>query len=148
MSSMSQGQALRLRSKSRLVSNRIGHVTPEFLVAYRSVAAPGAVGIRLFTAPSRCRVVAVDESHTTAGAGASVIDVRKHLEAHDAAPSAALSGANITAVAVIAADADVNVTQDGDLTVANATLEAGDKLMLVTPATLAGVLVQVWLVWL
>ena len=148
MSSLSQGQTLRVRAKSLFGSNRVGAIKADFPIFHRSVAAPGAVGARIFTAPARCRVVAVKEAHTTAGAGSSVIYLRKHLAAHTAAPDAAVSGANIVNVATIPADATVNVTQNGTIVTADATLAAGDKLMLVTPATLAGLLVEVWLVWL
>lgn len=149
MSSLTQGQTLKLRAKSGLINGLVGRVTPEFIVAYRSVAAPGAVGVRLFTAKKACKVVMIDETHTTAGAGASVVTIHKHLAAHVAAPSAALSGANIVLVASIPADATVNVEQEVTLsTVAGVTsMAAGDKLMAVFPATIAGVLLQVYVVW-
>lgn len=150
MSSLGQGQTLRQRARSLFGNNRVGAIKADFPVQYRSVAAPGAVGARLFTAPAPCRVVAIREVHTTAGAGASVISVRKHLAAHVAAPDAALATTNITSVAEVPADATVNVQQSGTLsTVSGVTsLATGDKLMAVTPATLAGVLLDVWLVWL
>ena len=43
-------QSLRFRAKSALRKGRVGAVTPEHIVEFRSVAAPGAVGVVLFEA--------------------------------------------------------------------------------------------------
>src|SRR5687768_9295829 len=133
MSTLSQGPTIRQRAKSRVVANKVGYVTPDMLIAHRSVAAPGAVGTRIFTAPARCKIVAIQMSHTTSGAGASVVSFRKHLAAHVAAPDAALATTNIVSVAEVPADATVNVQQSATLsTVAGVTeMAAGDKLMMV-----------------
>lgn len=149
MSSLSQGQTLRLRAKSGLINGLVGRVTPELLVAYRSVSAPGAVGVRLFTAKKPCRVVMIDMTHTTSGAGASVVAIHKHLAAHVAAPSAALATTNIVLVSSIPADATVNVEQEATLSTVDGVLSlaTGDKLMAVFPATIAGILLQVYVVW-
>ena len=146
MSTLSQGQTLRLRAKSRAASGKVGYINPDELLDYRQVAA-AAQSVRLFVAPAPCKVVAVSEVHTTAGAGASTIDLRKHLAAHTAAPDAALATTNITTVAQAAADGTANVGRTGTLTAANTSLATGDKLMLVIPATVAGILVQVWVQW-
>lgn len=144
MSSLTDGPVVKQRLKSRIDPSRFGAASPEGVISYRSVAAPGAVGIRLWVAECRCKLVEGIEVHTTAGAGSSKIYLRKHLAAHVAAPDAATATTNIVDLISGGAPADstVNVAQDLTLVAADCTFEEGDKLMLVTPATLAGVLVQ------
>ena len=146
MSNLSQGPIVRQRGKG-YVGTAPGILAPEVLIPFASVAAPGVVGVRLFVAPKRCKVVRIDETHTTVGAGSSKISIRKHLAAHVAAPDAALATTNITSVAEISADATANTRQSATLVAANTSLAAGDKLMAVFPATVAGVGIQVWVVY-
>lgn len=149
-SSLASGNIVRTRAKGR-IGNRVGAMIPEFLVPYNSNgAAPGAVGQFIFIAPRACRVVAIREVHNTAGAGASVVSLRKHAAGQSAAANAAVSGTDIQDVVTggIAADAAVRVPQSPTVvTAASANvLAAGAKLSLVTPATWVGHL-DIFLVW-
>jgi hypothetical protein len=145
-----QGQLLRLRGKSPILKGRVGYLYPEVPVLYHSAAAPGAVGTRLWRAPAPCKLLLVRITYTTQGAGSSKIFLRKHLAAHVAAPNAAVSGSNIVDLITDGAPADgtVNVVlpaEDTALVDTDGVLFAtGDKLMMVTPATLAGLLVELY----
>jgi hypothetical protein len=142
--------ALKLRAKSGILKGRIARVSPEFAIEFRSVADPGAVGIRLFVAPAPCRIVSGIEVHTTAGAGSSKVYLRRHLAAHVAAPNAAVSTTNIVDLVTggVPADSTVNIPQAITfLAAAEMGLATGDKLMLVVPATYAGCLVQLYAIW-
>lgn len=149
-SSLAAGPTLRTRLKSRVVSGLVGYASPEFMLDLSYPTAPGAVGDWVWVAPRACKLVRVDMVNEIAGAGASKIFVRKHVAGQTAAANAGTSGTVIVEMVTngLAADAAVRVpVLNPQLTVANATMAAGDKISLVTPATWAG-LVTLYLVWL
>lgn len=141
-------QSLRLRAKSAILKKRVGFVTPEHLVQYRSVAAPGAVGAVLFIADAPCKVVSGQERHATAGSGSSVVAIRKHAAGQVSAPAAAI-GTGVTSILStdIPADSTANTWQDIDIDTDAAELDTGDTLMVITPSTYAGFLVQLQVVY-
>lgn len=149
MSSLTSGQTLRTRAKSRVSSGKVGYVTPDVLVQYHSNgAAPGAVGQFIFTAPAKCRIVAMREVHDVAGAAASKIFLRKHVSGQVAAANAAVSGSNIVDLVTggIAADSTARAPQTPTVLSTVASLNAGDKLSLVTPITWVGA-IDLYLHW-
>jgi len=129
----------------------VGAIIPEFVVSYHSnAAAPGAASQWLFSAPRACRIVAIRETHSTAGAGASVLNLRKHAAGQTGAPSAAVSGTAVQELVTggVAADGSANVPRAATVvTAAGANQLAKDaKIALVTPATWIG-MVELYLVW-
>lgn len=139
-------QLIRQRVKSALRKGRVGYATPEHLVEFRSVAAPGAVAAVLFEAEAAGKFVRGRERHTTAGAGSSVIKLHRHDAGHVGAPSEAVT-TGVVLAASAPADATVNTWQDITFVDGEADFAAGDTFMLVMPATLAGILVQLTLVY-
>lgn len=134
-------QALRLRLKSLLSSNRIYPVSPEFRVPDSYGTAPGAVGKFLFVAPRACKLTRVDYVADVNGAAASVIALRKHVSGQTAAANAATSGTNIVQLVTgdIPADSAVRVpVQNRPLVTANQLFATGDKLAVVYPITWVG----------
>jgi hypothetical protein len=146
-------QALRLRIKSILSNGKIYPITPEFHLRDANSAAPGVAGKFLFVAPRPCKLVRIDYVADTAGAGASVIALRKHVAGQTAAANAATSGTNIVQLVTgdIPADATVRVPVTWPSTgktfvTANQLFATGDKMAMVTPATWIGTL-TIWLAW-
>ena len=151
-SSLAAGPAVRTRLKSRLVSGLIGYGSPEFPVEIKKQVAPGATGEFHFVAPRACKLVRIDQVNAIAGAGASKVNLRKHVAGQTAAPNAAVSGANIVELtaAGLPADTAANtpVLNTAVVTTGGAsTFAAGDKLAAVYPATWAG-LITCYFVWL
>lgn len=147
MSKLSKGQVGLHSGESVIVKGRGGYDEPSVLLPIVFAAAPGAVGTFVFVAPRACRIIYGNEVHDVAGAGASVVSLRKHVAGQTAAANAATSGTDIVTVATdIAADATVRVPQTLTITASNASLAAGDKLAVVTPATWKGSL-TLWLVY-
>lgn len=140
------GQLLRLRGKSSMLKGRVGALTPEHTVEYRSVAAPGAVGAVIFECQGRCKIVRIRERHATTGAGSSVVALRRHAAGQVSAPAASV-GTGVVAVASIPADSTANTWQTVATVADEEIMEDGDTLMAVTPATYAGFLVQITVVY-
>jgi hypothetical protein len=142
MSSLSQGQILKLRHKSKLTSAEpVGRAEPLFVMGRLcSGTAPGAAGAFVFVAPGACRIARIDYVADTNGAGSSKIYVRKHVSGQTAAANAATSGTDIVDVVSggIAADSTVRVPTNPTIDTANDDMVAGDKLAIVTPATWVG----------
>jgi hypothetical protein len=155
MSNLSSGNTLRVRAKSRAASGKVGYISADERLTYNSNGAAGVTSW-LFVAPAKCRVVSVRELHSTPGAGASKVFIRKHKAAQTAAPTAAVSGTNIVDLVTggVAADSASNVSQistvvttTGDTpAVAYAQMNAGDKLAVVCPGAWIGV-VDVYVIW-
>ena len=139
-------QSLRFRAKSALRKGRVGAVTPEHIVEFRSVAAPGAVGVVLFEAEAPGKFVRGRERHATAGAGSSVIKLHRHAAGHVGAPAEAVT-TGVVLAASIPADATTNTWQTVDFEDGEADFDAGDTFMLIFPATVAGLCVQFTLLY-
>lgn len=140
------GQLVRLRGVSALRKGRVGYLTPEQTVEFRSVAAPGAVSAVLFEAEAAGKFVRGRERHTTAGSGSSVVKIHRHAAGHVGAPSEAVT-TGVVLVASAPADSTVNTIQSITFVAGEEDFAAGDQFMLVMPATYAGVLVQLTYVY-
>ena len=147
MSQLAKGPIVKQRAKS-VVDASIGQVAPDHVVHCLHSSAPGAAGKFVFVAPRGCRVVGIQYVADTNGAGSSKIYVRKHVAGQTAAANAATSGSNIVDLVSggIAADSTVRAPTSPTVVEADASLAAGDKLALVTPATWIGY-VGIYLVW-
>lgn len=142
-----QGQSLKLRGKSAMRKGRVGALSPEHVLNYRSVAAPGAVGTVLFEAEAPCKIVRIRERHATTGGGSSVVKIHRHAAGHVGAPAEAVT-TGVTLVSSMAADSTANTWQSGTLETGEGTLAAGDTLMVITPSTYANFLLQVTIVYM
>lgn len=132
---------MRVRGKSSLRKGRVGYLTPERIITYNTVAAPGAVGAIIFEAEAPGRLVRLRERHATAGAAASVILLHRHAAGTIAAPAAAVA-AGIVLAASIPADTTANTWQTTTFAALQNTFVAGDTFMLIFPITVAGLAVQ------
>jgi hypothetical protein len=170
MGSITQGAALKKqRAYSKLQPNRIGDISADTVVTLWSIPATAGAAPVFYnhTRASVFEVLDVRERHHAAGAGASVVNLRVHRAGQVASPAAAVSGTNIYEMATIPADAAINVWQKpigpGNPTgiswaaspgndaqgraINPRVLKPGDTLMAITPATLAGVMVELIGIW-
>lgn len=140
MSQLSKGPIVVQRAKSLFEQTKLGPLSPDFVVQKTFDAAPGAVGTFCFVAPRACRVVGLRYVADINGAGSSKVYLRKHVAGQTAAANAATSGSDIVDLVSggIAADSTVRAVTTPTVVSANASLAAGDKLAIVTPATWKG----------
>jgi hypothetical protein len=149
MSQLSKGPIVVQRAKSLFETSKLGPLSPDFTIEASYSAAPGAVGRFLFVAPRPCRVVGVRYVSDVNGAADSKVFLRKHVAGQTAAANATTSGANIVDLVTsgIAADSTARAVTSPAVVSANATMAAGDKLAIVTPATWVGA-VTILMAWL